>query len=168
MRRIILLTIVGLAACDAGDGPGLLAGDLSMSDARVDLPITDQQVPDASREVGCDATSCDGDYLVLCIKGMPTRASAPCAFGCDPMTLCNVCRPASVECHGQDIDVCNDDGLGWTTFRTCAPPCTTCQEGDCASIATCDDKECGDDGCGVACGYCTDGERCVDGTCVEK
>mmetsp|Transcript_22921 Transcript_22921/g.54306 ORF Transcript_22921/g.54306 Transcript_22921/m.54306 type:complete len:370 (+) Transcript_22921:114-1223(+) len=38
----------------------------------------------------------------------------------------------------------------------------------CACQPNCDGKQCGDDGCGHPCGYCSEGHACVQDQCVER
>ena len=60
--------------------------------------------------------------------------------------------------------------LKWTEQDTCKKY-EHCQEDsacvvDCDSAFICDDKECGDDGCGGNCGACDQGMVCMSGVCT--
>ena len=72
------------------------------------------------------------------------------------------------QCHAQD---CGDgvcvEGEG---CETCAEDCSCdCGEscvGDKCKFTACDERTCGDDGCGGSCGECGEEEKCADGLCV--
>lgn len=66
---------------------------------------------------------------------------------------------------------CGDGVCGEAeTCTTCPLDCGcecghTCAAGECIYSA-CDDKECGEDGCGASCGECGPDEQCADGSCA--
>ncbi len=84
-------------------------------------------------------------------------AAEACVDGqCEALSSCGnaMCEPEK----GEDCSSCASD---------CGCGCgETCQGGACVFTA-CDGRECGDDGCGGACGECGAGEVCEDGTCVS-
>jgi hypothetical protein len=91
---------------------------------------------------GCGGScgECDGD--LACVEGACVTAPV-CGDG--------ACQP------GEDCAACAED---------CACPCgEACQDGACVFTA-CDERECGDDGCGWTCGMCPLDEHCEDGACV--
>lgn len=60
-------------------------------------------------------------------------------------------------CVGAKWSGCAFMFVGPLTFGSCMPLC----------VPDCDDKDCGDDGCGGICGECADGLECVADTCKE-
>ncbi|MFH1532103.1 MAG: hypothetical protein ABIK09_15365 [Pseudomonadota bacterium] len=68
--------------------------------------------------------------------------------GCDPQTGC-------VSSNVAGGTPCGDPS-GWGT----------CQGGDCICTPSCQDKACGDDGCGLSCGDCSPGYDCLEHECV--
>ena len=68
-------------------------------------------------------------------------------------------------CQGKECGTAAD---GTCDCGTC-PPGHICDElhGDCLCVPDCDEKECGDDGCGGTCGTCLGPQdACEDGQCV--
>jgi hypothetical protein len=55
-------------------------------------------------------------------------------------------------------------------YCLCGPDCDGAQEecidGTCYCIPSCQERECGDDGCGGTCGDCASGDYCADGKCL--
>jgi len=78
-----------------------------------------------------------------------------------------VCSPGQKKCDGNDVVTCNSSGTDWQFLMECGAT-GSCSAGSCEQdcIPDCDDKECGDDGCGGFCGTCPWGEQCTDGACV--
>jgi hypothetical protein len=98
------------------------------------------------------------------------------------------CTAGERLCDGIDVLECREDGDGWDyveacddddpctddlcvageclfeeTGSCCDPPCPMgqlCFDGECVCAAQCFGKECGDDGCGGACGECPDQHHC--------
>lgn len=77
---------------------------------------------------------------------------------------------------GQDsvlvcVAVDADGNKKWSESEICSKAETCEGEGvctiDCDSAWLCDDKVCGDDGCGGSCGGCPVGTNCIGGTCKE-
>lgn len=98
--------------------------------------------------------------------------------------------PAVCGCYnehpsGEQIFVCvsgnNDCGEGaecikagalfvCSSNQSCPGGCTApeaCVNGACQCFSSCDDKNCGDDGCGGSCGTCDVGWWCDGGACVD-
>ena len=86
-----------------------------------------------------------------------------------------LCMPASAACGNGTCDAVE----AGESCLTCAEDCQCPEgegcvgEGECQCTSDCEDKECGDDGCGGSCGACQDGETCValdDGArvCFDK
>jgi len=57
------------------------------------------------------------------------------------------------------------DGRGWTPDDAC-PATQRCVSGACECAPRCDGRQCGDDGCGRACGACAAWQRCDTGRCL--
>ena len=141
------------------------------------------------------AYGCSGTNLPGCgwdkdeYKCMELDQAGSDPSGDHPWQCYDICEP---ECDGKE---CGEDGCGGfcgecpeETFEcidgicecpgeecaeSCCPAGHVCAEGDVCCEAQCQDKECGPDGCGGQCGYCSDGdvcngvETCVDGTCEQ-
>lgn len=110
--------------------------------------------------------------LLLCLVGCSdeTRAPSICGNGvCDPGESATCSADCSTDCgdciqgytcNGSSSCVCDDRKDGY-----CPTGCP--RDPDCSSCTpSCDDRMCGDDGCGESCGECGSGERCDDGQCV--
>ena len=128
--------------------------------------------------------------LVL-LMALAIAASFACSEG-DTDVSDQICNPGSPdECDCADgvttgTKTCNAAGLGWSACMNCIPeqdikvqpdvadvkdpmvcdpPCgegLECQEGKCVCIPQCENKDCGDDGCGATCGDCKQGFSCDD------
>ncbi len=75
------------------------------------------------------------------------------------------CTDGERRCVGPVAEICG--GGTWVTLETCTAP-TVCTEGACVADCTpaCEDRECGDDGCGGSCGDCEEGWSCEAGACT--
>ncbi|PTL85774.1 hypothetical protein [Vitiosangium sp. GDMCC 1.1324] len=91
-----------------------------------------------------------------------------------PFTCADACKKAVETCQIPPLDVaactnyCNglpESGRNLECMRTAT--CAELKGGKCAPACTprCQDKVCGDDGCGGSCGSCASGSTCVDGQC---
>ena len=119
----------------------------------------------------CGGDGCGGECGVceehfICDAG--TCVYNPwCGDGaCDPEESCWNCPSDCDACCGNSV--CEPDYQ--ETCLTCVMDCACgcgeeCQEGSCI-FTTCDDLECGDDGCGGECGDCEEHYSCSDGECV--
>ncbi len=120
--------------------------------------------------------------LTVCIACLPDDLPGS---GCDDGDACTTddkCQKDGAGCAGTAITC--DDGIACTAdscdplqgciFEPDCPDGTvcdvvqgTCVEGSCE--ANCNGKECGDDGCGSPCGWCSPGAQCSpDGQCLAK
>ena len=81
-----------------------------------------------------------------------------------------VCEPMEKFCKGQDVFICQADGVNFEFVKTCGEG-EECQSGECVPegtcAAACDGKECGDDGCDGTCGQCGADEHCEGGHCAD-
>jgi sugar lactone lactonase YvrE len=101
-----------------------------------------------------DGMNCDG---VVCIEGTPS--------GCVPGDDAGCAGCACEECVGSIDPFCVDEQ--WDSF--CASLCDSECGADCPCIPDCAGKECGDDGCGGACGECDEGLFCTPaGACSSQ
>lgn len=85
--------------------------------------------------------------------------------GCGPEPDLGSCLCGDLTC-GADVNESAD-------VEICVPDCKDKKVGDydgcngtCECIPTCENRECGDDGCGSSCGDCEAGD-CYDGVCME-
>ena len=78
------------------------------------------------------------------------------------------CAPVEKFCKGQDVFICQADGINFEFVKTCEED-KECKYGECVVPCTpdCDGKTCGDDGCGTSCGECIAPETCMTGICGE-
>lgn len=88
------------------------------------------------------------------------------------MCLPDVCESGSTVCYdARTIGYCLPDGQGYS-FLYCKGD-STCQDGRCrgqdgtkpSCSPSCENRQCGFDGCGRLCGFCGEGESCDDGRC---
>ena len=74
---------------------------------------------------------------------------------------------------GADAPLAPDVSEPWNGSFTCDPACgpgQTCQDGWCVSggcVPACDGRQCGPDGCGGSCGWCSGSASCQAGTCID-
>ena len=169
----------------SGESNSCSAGGCWFDDAVVDLLPPNNQNCGA---IGWEG-SCTGNTLKYCSvlgelqekscgEGSCCRwVAAQEYFTCVPGNQCNSCKDDcepeshgcsgnlthSVTCGQSDPDSCQEP-----VFTAC-PPDSACNplSGECTTPcqAQCEDKECGDDGCGSSCGSCALDEDCVDGVC---
>jgi hypothetical protein len=159
-------------ASDAGDRDDGDASDGDASDgadATVCTPSCAGPDPLVARECGSDGCggfcgACTGGKTCndgQCIPpGVPCCVDSDCCGvhpgpGCSdaPTRLC-VCAADPYCCKVEWDQTCANAAAG-----ACATAC------DCEP--SCDQKSCGDDGCGGLCGTCIDGEACVAAECVD-
>jgi MYXO-CTERM domain-containing protein len=122
--------------------------------------------------VGCeplDTAGCAGCPCEECVCAMDpyccdTQWDDICVGEC--VNDCGGCPAPDPWCG--DL-LCNADEDCGSCPGDC--PCgagESCVEGECvACTADCQEKECGDDGCGGSCGECSEDMECIDGLCVE-
>ena len=81
-----------------------------------------------------------------------------------------VCEPVEKFCKGQDVFICEADGVNFEFVKTCGEG-EECQSGECVPEGTCkadcEGKVCGDDGCGGLCGNCAEDQHCSGGQCAD-
>ncbi len=166
---------VGLVeVCDDGDWTpvGLCDGDrICVDGACVPPPCVPDCTGAACGPDGCGGTcgACPAD--AACVQGRCTAVGVnPCGDGtCEPDEDCATCPADCGACCGdgacaEDEDCatcladcpCGDGQRCDGPSRACVAACTPI---DCATV------ECGDDGCGGACGACGGGETCLEGRC---
>jgi hypothetical protein len=99
---------------------------------------------------GCGGTCAECDTGAQCVEGM-------CIL---PVNSCDgLCGGAADDCFCDDLCFENDD--------CCDDVCEFCDDlVGCGCEPTCDDKECGDDGCDGSCGDCPPGRQCSAGECI--
>ncbi|MEZ4266489.1 MAG: hypothetical protein R3F39_08930 [Myxococcota bacterium] len=137
------------------------------------------EVADCNPVTGCSATPIDCGVEAACFQG-GCYFSPPCADVSDcppPPDACSTfacigesCVLVAVACD--DLDPCTDDycdgGLGCQNVPLNCEPGYTCNAGTCECVPDCAGKQCGDDGCGGACGVCAEGDVCNDGLCFAQ
>ena len=161
------------AAPDAGPDGG---GDVPDVPDVPDLPDVDSAGPDVIVHACAEDLDCVGVELphpcaaVVCnkIAGVCVFVNAPVATPCtsgNPCKLGEVCNQGA--CVGGTVISCNDQDPCTKDF--CDPElggCTSEPWPNCCPTYDCDGKQCGNDGCGGACGTCAgdlycDGSQCV-------
>ncbi len=105
--------------------------------------------------IGACTPRCEGDTPILCGQHGEPLTGAPCGFGQACWNgLCVVTGAA-------------DGGLGDTKATDDAWAEDPGPASDAVCVPDCEDRVCGDDGCGGTCGKCQVlGQACVDGACV--
>ena len=150
-------------------------------DCNDDNPCTDDS---CLPETGClnipNSQPCFKDFnpctLDICAGGScshpPGNDNATCDDGdactMDDTCLGGLCIGGASSCD--DNNPCTEDScdpdlgcdyipvLNGTLCQS--PGAWTCQDGQCSCVNTCDDMECGDDGCGGSCGTCPADDLC--------
>lgn len=102
----------------------------------------------------------------LCQQGRCTYIPH-CGDGhCDPDEDCATCPPDCGDCCGNDMCEPHLSENCYLCPVDCPCGCgEECGFGTCLFTA-CNDRQCGDDGCGGSCGSCGDHYDCVEGNCV--
>lgn len=122
-----------------------------------------------------DSTFCvDGDTAAACTSDGMNSVPADCpgqhfckvATGtCQPWA----CEPGLATCQGSTATVCDAIGSGLASQTDCAGLGKQCSAGQCVDCQPqCQQKECGENGCGGSCGSCGEDEACVDEVCVPE
>jgi sugar lactone lactonase YvrE len=108
--------------------------------------------------------ACDGGHCVVdACQGVPF-------VGCCAGGLLRWCSHGTIEA----LDCAADPACGWdqtTAMYDCGTSGGEDPSGEhpaaCPACApACGGRDCGDDGCGGACGFCSDGKSCADGKCA--
>ena len=135
---LVLLTLLALAmtACTRGRGGGGGGGDDDDSGSDDDDDdATGDDDDDDSTAGPCQpegATTCNGIDFMECQDSAWTLVQQcldPTPV-CHPEEGCLACSPGVFSCDGNDIVVCDDNGLGNTFVETC-PESTPCVGGIC-------------------------------------
>jgi len=140
---------------------------------------------DCAEEETCVETMCLGKVCVpgevTCIEGAvmtctDTGTEWELAEQCGSSQICletecleQVCVPNKPYCDNSVAHTCDDIGLGPVDAGTnCSQLEQYCVNGECSSCEpNCEDKECGEDGCGGSCGSCEDNDPCTDDGCLD-
>ena len=138
-QRVGLLfwSICGLISCtQLSDNDSVQpVGAISTNDATPDQLCT----PDSSK--GCTT---DGLSVVRCTPDGASWQAEPCLSDAGMPSkcvegLCLLCTPLNLRCASDArVEICNDNGTGWTTHIECSPETTgqICRNGAC--IGLCD------------------------------
>ena len=191
---VLTSACLGEPVVGRGAGDGASAADAPEDvEAPRDVSAT-HDVVDAAPQV--DAASLpDLPAPDVAPDAAPTPACTAADNACADLHRARVCRPDGtaldvVPCP--DIEVCLDgrcappactldarrcsadgrpercaDGRGWTPGADC-PAGERCAAGACECAPRCDGRQCGDDGCGRACGACAAWQQCDAGRCALR
>jgi hypothetical protein len=105
--------------------------------------------------------SCSSGHI--CSFGKCVVVSSICGDGkCSSNETCSSCP--------QDCGVCNSPYNPVCTFNSQCPINQQCKNGTCVTCTpNCQNKKCGDDGCGGSCGTCPSGYTCSgNGVCQQN
>lgn len=119
---------------------------------------------------------CCGDDLCWYDScGNKEKIAKYCSYGCQNDECLNEtscvfsCSKGQKECFPPSFyKVCQkiEDCWQWSDYYLQCPAGQICKNGECVCQPQCQDKECGDDGCGNSCGKCPSGKVCQNGKCV--
>ena len=128
----------------------------------------------------CMGTACqpgqsfceDGLTLAVCDETGMEYVTESCPEGAFCLTgecIPWACQPGEPVCKGFFATLCDESGNGPVPGgEDCAQQGKFCIDGECTKcFPDCFGKECGDDGCGGACGNCDDGNPCTQEQCQE-
>jgi hypothetical protein len=149
--RVMILAAIWVTAGCSGEDPGADTGGTPGA-------------PDAASSGSTDAAQAsDG-------TGSGSLSDAELTFdgsaGVDDAAIASCESPGATRCFGGLPQTCTDGA--WTYEEPCGDG-QICVDGLCVTgcAPTCDELECGDDGCGGSCGICTEPLSCEAGVCVE-
>ena len=117
---------------------------------------------------GGDCGQCDDDLWCtaqICNDGLCLFQALPGYCAVDSLCLAGGAWNEENHCL-----FCNpeENAFEWSSKEEGEPcgPGHLCYQGECCDHdANCDDKMCGDDGCGETCGQCPPPSQCIDGQC---
>ena len=125
----------------------------------------------------CGDDGCGGT-CGACAAGLTCDGGQCAAAGCGDVPAAGCCGGGAVEyCDGGNLggyscattcgwDPAGRGGAGWYDCGfTGADPSGASPRVCPGCVASCDGRECGDDGCGGSCGACGAGESCAAGVC---
>ncbi|MBM4353664.1 MAG: hypothetical protein FJ109_07675 [Deltaproteobacteria bacterium] len=136
-------------------------------------------------EVWCESDKACKDFGMVCdlqaghCVGCLTAADCPEEEFCkESWCLADVCQAGGLECQGQDVMACADDGSGWSLQKGCTGQ-QYCEAGECVELtcvpleAWCDGETalaCAADGKSVgATADCeADNLHCFEGDCLDS
>ncbi len=102
----------------------------------------------------CNATGTGWDFVESCPEEQ---------FCVEGECVDQLCVPDSEYCDGEVAILCNGDGSGFAKTTDCAKDLLFCSAGECTDCKPqCENKSCGDDGCGGNCGTCPPGIPCIE------
>ena len=93
-------------------------------DNKDDEKKPESDVPEQTKECTENAQKCDGDYVMMCVKGVWETNSKPCANGClagSCMAVDGECEEDELRCHGDVIQFCVNNA--WKEVEKCTNGC---------------------------------------------
>jgi formylglycine-generating enzyme required for sulfatase activity len=118
------------------------------------------------------ASKCVGNALHACPEGRAWVIAQTCTEQqyCEEGECMDLaCNPEEGWCDGNIYKLCSEDGKSVQLEEDCEASGKKCSSLGCGECkAQCQQKECGNDGCGGSCGACGGDENCVAGNCAAK
>jgi len=153
----------GAQRADSDDVPPVNANDGQPTDS---TDSSGQFDGDADTATACSPgeSGCRDNAVWFCNSQHTWQFANECSTTCRD-GACSQCTPGDARCEGKGIGVCNEIGSEFEVISTCGDS-QVCVNAKCC-VLSCNNRDCGSDGCGGSCGECTLGDRCQIGRCTE-
>ena len=180
--------IRGAEECDQGE----LIADVALQDGdgcSIACHLEDGFICEGSPSVCSEDTdicqdAADCEAGMICTQGIcvPLEQEQVCGNGiCEGGESASPCEPTTENphlCDGHILcvedcaaggPVCGNGACeGELEEASCPQDCAEDLEGECNAMENCENKDCGDDGCGGSCGECEEGKTCEEGKCEDN
>ena len=163
--------------CDPLEDGDICTGDLfcPAQGGAGTCQVNEESILDCDDAIDCTVDACDPQegcthtpFTLPCVDQTSCTVDS-----CDPVEGC-LNTPDDSKCDDDNpctVGICDPDlSCVWAALEDgffCGDPVGwgSCQGGQCVCTPKCDEKTCGDDGCGGTCGACGNGYLCVEQVC---